>query len=172
MNKIDLNIELIDSKWEHIGGNLYEYSAEILQAVIDEIKTLDNFEFLQKEKPVTINLCLSNDEDIRSLNKEFRDMDNATNVLSFANIDDENFSRDMDIFEEIELGDIVISYETLQKEAGMKNIPFINHYSHLLIHGILHLFGFDHIEDDEADYMEDIETKVLKNLNIDNPYTE
>ena len=122
--------------------------------------------------PVSINLCLSNDEEVHKLNREFRQMDKPTNVLSFANIDDEYLLDSLEGAEIAELGDIIIAFETLQREAKIENISFEAHYAHLLVHGILHLCGFDHIEDEEAEYMEDLEVRILSELNIANPYQD
>ena len=95
-----------------------------------------------------------------------------TNVLSFAAVDDPDFDRNTELFGEIELGDIIIALETMQREAAEKGIPLRDHFCHLFTHGILHLLGFDHIEDDEAEYMEEFEINILKRLNIKNPYGE
>ena len=65
-----------------------------------------------------------------------------------------------------------MALETLEDEAAIKKISLKNHFAHLLVHGVLHLFGYDHIEDDEADEMEGIEVDILKELNIANPYEE
>ena len=82
------------------------------------------------------------------------------------------FKADCRIFEEIELGDIIIALETMQLEAKEKGISLKDHYCHLLTHGILHLLGFDHQNDEEAEYMENFEINILQQLNISNPYTE
>ena len=129
-------------------------------------------DFLPENMPISINLCLSNDEEVHRLNKEFRGKDKPTNVLSFANIDDDNFLSSLDAAKAAELGDIIIAFETLEKEAEIENISFEAHYAHLLVHGILHLCGFDHIEDEEAEYMEDLEIRILAEQGIDNPYKD
>ena len=68
------------------------------------------------------------------------------------------------------LGDIIIALETIQREANEQNKSFDNHFTHMLVHGCLHLMGFDHITDDEAEEMETLEVQILKQLNIKNPY--
>lgn len=172
MSNINLNIEITDSSWDNNSGDIKNLSEQILETAISYIKQKEDIDFLNIDKPINVGLRLSNDEEIKGFNKEFRNKDSSTNVLSFASIDDENFYDDINFFDEIELGDIIISYNTLKREAEEKNIPFINHYTHLLIHGILHLLGFDHIENDEAEEMESFEIQILKTLNIDNPYME
>ncbi len=124
------------------------------------------------DKEIIINLSLSNNQCVQALNSQFRGKDKPTNVLSFANIDDEYFAEMMAENYEIELGDIIVALETLQKEAKEKNILLESHFAHLLVHGILHLFGYDHQDDDEADEMENIEIEILKRLNIEDPYNE
>ena len=117
-------------------------------------------------------MALSNDSEIQKLNAEFRHLDKPTNVLSFANIDDEDFDNQVAYDDVIELGDIMIALETMEREAEEQKISFTDHYSHLLAHGILHLLGFDHQQDDEAEYMEGFEINILQQLNVANPYKE
>lgn len=171
MNNPVINISVNDERWEEILPNADVLCSNILQTALCFINKFDPSDLFTSNKPMSLNLCLSNDEEVHYLNKEFRNKDKPTNVLSFANIDDPEFDLSY-INDELELGDIIISLETMQNEASQKNIPFEHHFSHLLVHGILHLLGYDHIEDDEADFMEDLETKILNILNIPNPYQE
>ena len=123
-------------------------------------------------RPVLIGLSLSNNVEVQKLNREFRGKDKPTNVLSFANIDDEIFESEILSADVLELGDIIMAVETLEDEANIKNISLKDHFSHLLVHGILHLFGYDHQDDDEAEEMECIEIDILKKLGVKNPYEE
>ena len=169
------NIEIIvdDERWEKEAPEEVKNSAEIFAVAVNYLRENNELDFLPDENmPISINLCLSNDDEVHALNKEFRNMDKPTNVLSFANIDDDNFENELQNSDAAELGDIIISLDTMQKEAKIENITFAAHYAHLLVHGILHLCGFDHIEDDEAEYMEGLEVKILNLLNIENPYKE
>lgn len=172
MNIISLNIELNNKEWEKSLPDFEEISNLITSKTFDFINENEDIDFLKLNKKINISLSLSNDENIQELNKHYRDIDKPTNVLSFSSIDDETFYDELKLFPDIELGDIIISLDTLTKEALEKKISLKDHFSHLLIHGILHLLGFDHIEDDEAEYMEDFEVQILKTLNINNPYTE
>ena len=99
-------------------------------------------------------------------------IDGGDKQTMFANIDDEAFEDEFLSENVIELGDIIMAVETLEDEAKIKSILVENHFAHLLIHGILHLFGYDHIEDDEAEEMEGIEVDILKELGIADPYEE
>ena len=132
----------------------------------------ESITILRSEKIKRISICLSDDAHIWALNKEFRGIDKPTNVLSFANIDFENFALENDIFSEIEIGDIIIALETLEREASLEKISLEDHFCHLLLHGFLHLCGYDHMDDEEAEYMENLEIKILAMLNIGNPYQE
>lgn len=118
----------------------------------------------------SIGLLLTSDGEIKKLNAQFRQQDKATNVLSFpaeADEFDELFKEDD---EAPYLGDIAMAYETLMREAEAQSKPIKQHFIHLLIHSVLHLLGYDHIEDDEAEIMESLEIKLLTTINIENPY--
>lgn len=167
-----LNINTEDERWLEAVADVEKTAETVKDAVFSYVAEQTNDEILNSGKKVIVNLCLSNDEHVHALNKEFRGMDRPTNVLSFANLDFENFNAENELFGEIELGDIIIAYETMQKEADLEKISLHDHFCHLLTHGLLHLLGFDHIEEDEAEYMEGFETAILKTLKIANPYKE
>ena len=113
-----------------------------------------------------ISVILSNDKKVQYLNNKWKGKNKPTNVLSFPNknvIPDSNFKTHY-------LGDIILGYETLKKEASYGNVLFINHMSHLLIHGILHLKGYAHNNRVNEKFMQTEEIRILKILNISNPY--
>ncbi len=112
------------------------------------------------KKGMEVNVMLTNDKEIQTFNKEYRGKNKPTNVLSFETGD------------ELLMGDIIMSIDTLIKEAKAQKISVRDHYAHLLCHGILHLLGFDHIEEDEANEMEFFEIEILKKLGIANPYED
>ena len=170
--KDNLEIIINDERWNECGKNALKKSENVFATALDFLRKNNELDFLPEDMPININLCLSNDNEVHGLNKEFRGKDKPTNVLSFANVDDEYFLDSLPEADIAELGDIIIALETLQKEAEIENITFEAHYTHLLVHGILHLCGFDHIEDDEAEYMEGLEIKILAELGIDNPYKD
>jgi len=111
-----------------------------------------------KNSEVSINLV--NDKQIHKLNKQYRGIDKPTNVLSFELGDD------------ILLGDIFISIDTVKREAKESGITFEEHVAHMIVHGMLHLQGYDHLNDKEANVMESKEIKILKKLGYNNPYAE
>jgi probable rRNA maturation factor len=107
-------------------------------------------------------IVLTDDSAIRQLNRLWRGIDAATNVLSFPS------KRTAD--EPPHLGDIVLAYETIAREAAAEGKPFAHHLAHLVVHGFLHLVGYDHDKDADAETMERTERKILRRLNIPDPY--
>ncbi len=172
MTKTQLIINLNEPAWETNLADIEKLSNLVVVTTFDYVIQNEEIDFLSTDKPVIINLCLSDDNEVQTLNREFRNMDKPTNVLSFANIDCDEFEKELAQNPDIELGDIIIALETMQKEAKEKGISLQDHYCHLLTHGLLHLLGFDHMDDEEAEYMEAFETAILQQLNISNPYEE
>lgn len=167
-----LNITEEDKRWNAAVQDISAVAEKVKNAVFAYVAENTEDEILNSGKRITVNLCLSDDEHVHTLNREFRGMDRPTNVLSFANRDFDDFKAESELFGEIELGDIIIAFETMQREAEQEKISLHDHFCHLLAHGLLHLLGFDHIEEDEAEYMESFEIAVLRNLGIANPYRE
>ena len=115
--------------------------------------------------PVEISLVFTDDDNIKSINAEWRSQDKPTNVLSFP-----AFSLAPGGKPGPMLGDIILAEETLRREALDLGKPFEDHLTHLLVHGFLHLFGYDHITDEEAAVMEGLEIRILAELGLENPY--
>ncbi|MGH6966653.1 MAG: rRNA maturation RNase YbeY [Phenylobacterium sp.] len=110
--------------------------------------------------PEGVTLLLTDDETVRDLNARFRQQDKPTNVLSFpAPANPEHF-----------LGDVALAYGVCAREAAEQNKPLAHHLQHLVAHGVLHLLGYDHIGDDEAEAMESLERIVLAGLGVPDPY--
>ena len=103
------------------------------------------------------------DAEQQVLNREWRNMDKPTNVLSFPQI--EPFGPVLGI-----LGDITLARETLEREAAEQGVSFTDHFTHLVVHGFLHILGYDHIEEQDALVMEGLETQILAALGIADPY--
>jgi probable rRNA maturation factor len=121
---------------------------------------------------VEISVRLTTDDEVRALNAQYRDKDRPTNVLSFPMVQPDlidTVSQNSDDGEVL-LGDIVLAHGVCSREAAEKNVTVREHATHLLVHGTLHLLGYDHQGDDEADAMEDIERQALASLGIDDPY--
>ncbi len=116
-------------------------------------------------KAAEITLRFTTNEEVQNLNRDFRDKDKPTNVLSFP-FDVPEFLQD----EEPTLGDIIIAMPVIEDEAKEQQKTVEDHLAHMTIHGTLHLLGFDHIEDEEAEEMENLEIQILAKLGIRNPY--
>ncbi len=109
-------------------------------------------------------IVLTDDSRIRALNRVWRGVNKLTNVLSFP-VKEPRADGAPAL-----LGDIVIAYETTAKEALAEGKPFLHHLAHLAVHGFLHLRGYDHLAEDEADTMERIERAILARLEVPDPY--
>ncbi|WP_112661991.1 rRNA maturation RNase YbeY [Microvirga flavescens] len=123
------------------------------------------------DKDFEISLLLADDARVQELNRDFRGKDKPTNVLSFpAPEPPEGF--DGGNFGPRHLGDIALAYETLVREAEAEAKPLAHHYAHLIVHGVLHLLGYDHEVEEDAQIMEALEVKALATLGIDDPYRD
>lgn len=117
--------------------------------------------------PVAVTIVLAKDAEIRALNHQFRGKDKPTNVLSFPPAPGPEAADPEKL---AEIGDVILAYETLAKEAVTQGKPFVNHLGHLVIHGILHLVGYDHERPGDARVMERLEAKILSMLGMPDPY--
>jgi probable rRNA maturation factor len=153
--------------------------------------------------PVEVSIKLTDDAEVHALNREWRDKNKPTNVLSFPMLEEDelesfrrpepllksfasNIAAKIKILEhkapevnqvqaggvemELLLGDIVLAHGVCVAEAEQKDIPIAHHATHLVIHGMLHLLGHDHIDEDEAESMEALEVKALASMGLHNPY--
>lgn len=121
---------------------------------------------------IEISVRLTTDAEVQALNRDYRSKDKPTNVLSFPMIQPDlidTVTQNSDDGEVL-LGDIVLAYETCAAEAADKGITLADHATHLIVHGTLHLLGYDHIDDRAAEAMEQIERDVLKDLGLHDPY--
>jgi len=123
-------------------------------------RALDNV-----EEDCELSIRLVDEEESAELNETYRAKSGPTNVLSFP------FDAPIEI-KPILLGDLVICAPIVAQEAKTQNKRLMDHWAHMVIHGCLHLLGYDHIEDEEAEEMEGLEKTILKSLAIDNPYRE
>lgn len=114
--------------------------------------------------PAEIVVALADDAQIRVLNKQWAGKDKATDVLSFPAGDPDTGDT------ERALGDIILAFETLERDARDGGVELGAHASHLVIHGLLHLLGYDHLDDSEAAAMERLETRILARLGLHDPY--
>lgn len=120
------------------------------------------------------SVVLTDDETIAALNRDYRGQDKPTNVLSFAALD---AAQDADFVPPMagqawSVGDVILAFETIEREALEQNKSLRDHFAHLVVHGTLHLLGYDHEDSHEADIMESLEIRILKKYGIENPYSD
>ncbi|SDD38998.1 rRNA maturation RNase YbeY [Ruegeria marina] len=153
-----------DPRWEAAG--LEPLSEKAVRA------TLAHLGLDPDEWEVCVMGC--DDARIADLNRDFRGKPAATNVLSWPSeeraAETAGSPPDLPSGPDPELGDIAIAFETCRQEAEAAGKPMGDHVTHLIVHGVLHLMGYDHIRDEDATLMEGLETEILGNLGIDDPY--
>ncbi|MDF2154904.1 rRNA maturation RNase YbeY [Vibrio sp. CAU 1672] len=115
----------------------------------------------QPQAEVTIRIV--DEQESHQLNHEYRGKDKPTNVLSFPFEAPPGIEMDL-------LGDLIICRQVVEKEAVEQNKPLTAHWAHMVVHGSLHLLGYDHIEDDEAEEMESLETEIMQGMGFADPY--
>jgi probable rRNA maturation factor len=148
------------SSWEQVGRKGAE--AAVAESAFPELAEL--------ERAVEISVTLTGDEQVRALNAQWRGKDKATNVLSFPMADERDLSGSNVASMELLLGDIVLARGVCEAEAADKGVSVEDHARHLLVHGTLHLLGYDHQDDSQAMDMEAREVRALARLGIRNPY--
>lgn len=152
---LDIAVIINDEAWPE---NLEARAEEAVLAALELAKP-------KIKGAAELSIVLTNDAEQHDLNKQWRGKDSSTNVLSFPQI--EPFGPVVGI-----LGDITLARETLIREAEEQGIPFQAHFTHLVVHGFLHILGYDHLDEEEATEMEGLETAILATLGIDDPYAE
>jgi probable rRNA maturation factor len=160
---IDTDEEWDSSRsWDELVQRAAE--AAVAESAFPQLATL--------ERQVEISVLLTGDAEVRDLNAEYRGKHQPTNVLSFPMIDPEDL-RDASVAgPELLLGDIILARGVCAAEAADKRVSLEDHATHLVVHGTLHLLGYDHHEEKDAADMEAREVRALKRLGIANPYEE
>ncbi|MGB7404287.1 MAG: rRNA maturation RNase YbeY [Pacificimonas sp.] len=165
-----LNIEtsIEDADWPDIDGGWSDRAAAAVRAAISASPHAH-----LAEGPVTteISVKLTSDAVVQRLNAQFRGKDKPTNVLSFPLVQSDLLAAMTNSDDgEVLLGDIALALETCTAEAARKNITVADHATHLIVHGALHLVGFDHALEPEAVEMERLEASILETLDVADPY--
>jgi probable rRNA maturation factor len=124
----------------------------------------------ESERTVELSVRLTTDEDVRALNAHWRGKDKPTNVLSFPMLEQYELEQSDEDGRELMLGDIVLARGVCNREAAEKGVAIEEHATHLLVHGTLHLLGYDHQDDRDAAEMESREVRALAKLGISDPY--
>jgi probable rRNA maturation factor len=126
---------------------------------------------VQAAATVEISIRLTSDDEVQTLNRQYRGKDTPTNVLSFPMVQPDLLETLANTDDgEVLLGDIVLAHETCVREAAERGVPLQDHAAHLIVHGVLHLLGHDHMTDADADTMEAIERDVMATLGLHDPY--
>jgi probable rRNA maturation factor len=150
----------------------HDWDALATRAARTAIGLTPHGELLTAPAAVEISVRLTSDDEVRQLNKQYRHKDKPTNVLSFPMVQPdllETVTQNSDDGEVL-LGDIVLAHGVCASEAAERGIAIETHATHLIVHGTLHLLGYDHIDDREAEAMEAIEIDALGQLGIADPY--
>lgn len=162
------------------------WNEEIVNEIVSKCVNVvfEKLGFVPNEEDAEVCFLFTDDTEVRHLNKAFRGVDKSTNVLSFPafspgeiplgknkkahahNDYEENLSED----EPCILGSIAVAYETTAREAEEQGKVFDEHLCHLIVHSLLHLLGYDHINQEDAEEMESLEIKILSQMDIKDPY--
>ncbi|MEE3626246.1 rRNA maturation RNase YbeY [Nitrospirillum sp. BR 11752] len=172
---LEIIVEVEAGDWEATIPGVEEVVTKAARKALVQALAVDADALPEGEGEVSI--LLSDNAAVRVLNHQYRGKDKPTNVLSFPMLGDEDEDEEFELPEGMDrppylLGDIILAYETLMTEAAEQNKPVANHLTHLVIHGVLHLLGYDHIEDAEAETMERLETVILADMGIADPYRD
>lgn len=162
MSRLDIQITVETEDWPNEAALLL-LSERTLGAAADLLAEEEKQPF--PETAPEVSLVFTDDASIQEINAEWRGKDKPTNVLSFP-----AFPLEPGKMPGPMLGDIVIARETVEREAVDLDKSFEDHLTHLLVHGFLHLFGYDHMETDDAERMEALETRILAVLGLSDPY--
>ena len=159
-NEIDVAVE--DPRWEEVAPDLDGFVARAVEAALA---------IVPPEGPIEISIVLTDDAAVQELNRTWRGKDKPTNVLSFPMLEREDLLALAQDGPPEMLGDLALAYETCEREAAEKGIALGDHAAHLIVHGLLHLAGHDHVESDaQAEAMEALEIAALAKLGIADPY--
>ncbi len=162
MTKLDIQVSVEDDGWGD-EESLHELGSRILDASANFLAREEGQPF--PDEPPEVSLVFTDDASIREINAEWRQQDKPTNVLSFPAFPVAPGQKPGPM-----LGDIVIARETVEREAVDLGKSFEEHLTHLLVHGFLHLLGYDHMETTQAEEMEALETRILASLGLSDPY--
>lgn len=160
-----LQIEINTPSWRGMRG-LRAYLTRVAQLTLERLPK----KFRPVAEKATMTLLLTSNKSVQHLNRDYRGLDKPTNVLSFPQFTPRELTKMGKKTGGIYMGDIAIAYQYIVVEARKEHKILINHLTHLMIHGILHLFGYDHPTAVMAVCMEQLEKKLMAELGLPNPY--
>ncbi|MCJ7420694.1 rRNA maturation RNase YbeY [Sphingomicrobium astaxanthinifaciens] len=163
---LTINIDA-DDDWDSSSARLSELADPTLRAAIAESAYPG---LADTAREVEVSLALLSDADVHDLNRQWREKDRPTNVLSFPMIEPGELDEADRPGPPLMLGDMALAHGVCAREANEKKISLEDHARHLMVHGMLHLLGYDHLNDEEATDMEARETRALARLGIADPY--
>ncbi|KQS04285.1 rRNA maturation RNase YbeY [Sphingomonas sp. Leaf357] len=148
-----------------------DWDALALRAATAALERTMHGEWLTLPVTIEVSIRLTTDDEVQTLNAQYRQKDKPTNVLSFPMVQPDLLDGVANTDDgEVLLGDIALAYGVCEREAADKGISVQDHATHLIVHGTLHLLGYDHLEDHEAEAMEAIEIDALAALGLADPY--
>lgn len=168
-NQILVSLAVDDPSWYDIdvGTDLENFLETMARTAFLSAHT----ERFTAAEVIDISLVLTNDTQIQRINAEYRGKDTPTNVLSFPALSKDDVITEQTA-EFLPLGDVILAKETILREAQQQNKKIDAHIAHMIVHGVLHLLGYDHEDDSDAQHMENLETQILTGLGFDAPYSD
>jgi probable rRNA maturation factor len=165
----EIDILIANERWTGLGFDPEELAR---RAAMTALVHADLPAPLTRNHDMELAMLLTGDDGIQAMNRDFRGKDKPTNVLSFASVDDPDFQKTAKMPGPFYLGDLALALETLEREAEDQNKALEDHFTHLVVHGTLHLLRYDHIGEADAERMEALEIKILNTMGIENPYLD
>lgn len=159
-----------DEEWDSSGSAPFDWGGVARRAAEAAIAESAFPDLAESDRPVEISITLTGNDEVQALNAKWRGKDKPTNVLSFPMADEHDLRRANIVESELLLGDIILARTVCEVEAAEKGVSVEDHATHLLVHGTLHLLGYDHHDDRDAADMEAREVRALERLGIANPY--
>ena len=160
--QIDISVQ--DPEWNAMGD-----VEDIINKAAQTALTAALIPRFAEGRDLEVSVVLANDDLMQTLNREYREKDKPTNVLTFASLDDEEGLPTEGV---LNLGDVILSFQTLEQESQEQGKFLLDHVKHMTVHGMLHLLGYDHETEDDATDMETLEIRILEKLGVQNPYTD
>ena len=158
---------LVESPWPE-----HDWEALAIRAAETALKQTPYLEWLDHPATIEVAVRFTSDEEVHVLNRQYREKDKPTNVLSFPMIQPDLMEAVTENSDdgEVLLGDIVLAHGVCAAEAVERKVRIEDHATHLIVHGLLHLLGYDHMDDAEAEAMEEMERAALAELGLHDPY--